>query len=128
MEELGVSPKQKVRARQTFMKLAQYAGFIDASTGRFVKPGIIATPRDEPPTPPKEPGHGSGGDGGDEDLHPLIKGLVATLPKKTDKWPLESRVHWFQIAASTLSLLYGADPAGDVVISTKPKSGADQRS
>jgi hypothetical protein len=34
--DLGVSPKQKERARQTFMKSTQYAGFIDASTGRFV--------------------------------------------------------------------------------------------
>jgi hypothetical protein len=37
--ELGVSPRQKERARQTFMKSANYAGFIDAGTGRFVKPG-----------------------------------------------------------------------------------------
>jgi hypothetical protein len=37
MEQLRVSPKQKERARQTFMKSAQYAGFIDSSTGRFVK-------------------------------------------------------------------------------------------
>jgi hypothetical protein len=32
VEQLGVSPKQKERARQSFMKSAQYAGFIDAST------------------------------------------------------------------------------------------------
>ncbi len=38
--QLGVSPKQTERARQTFMKSAQFAGFIDASSGRFVKPGI----------------------------------------------------------------------------------------
>jgi len=42
MEQLGFSAKQKERARQTFMKSAQYAGFIDASSGRFVKPGIAA--------------------------------------------------------------------------------------
>jgi hypothetical protein len=47
MEQLGVSPKQKERARQTFMKSAQYAGFIDSSTGRFVKPGIAQ--KDEGP-------------------------------------------------------------------------------
>jgi hypothetical protein len=43
MEQLGVSPKQKERARQTLIKSAQYAGFIDASTARFVKPGIAQT-------------------------------------------------------------------------------------
>jgi hypothetical protein len=41
MEQPGVSPKQKERA--TFMKSAQDAGFIDASSGRFVKPGIAQT-------------------------------------------------------------------------------------
>ena len=29
MEQLGVPPKQKLRARQTFMKSAIYAGYID---------------------------------------------------------------------------------------------------
>jgi hypothetical protein len=38
--EFEVSPNQKERARQTLMGSAQYAGFIDASSGRFVKPGI----------------------------------------------------------------------------------------
>lgn len=32
---LGVSPKQKKRARQTFMKSATYAGFIDQTRGPF---------------------------------------------------------------------------------------------
>jgi hypothetical protein len=39
MDGLGVSPKQRVRARQTFMKSAHYAGFLDPSSGRFIKPG-----------------------------------------------------------------------------------------
>jgi hypothetical protein len=48
MEGLGVSPKQKERARQTFTKSAQYAGFIDSATGRFIKPGNLGeTPKDE---------------------------------------------------------------------------------
>ena len=46
VEQLGVSPKQKERARQTFMKSAQYAGFIDSATGRFVKPGIAQKMKD----------------------------------------------------------------------------------
>lgn len=39
MEQLGVSPKQKDRARQVFMKSATYAGFVDPGSGRFIKPG-----------------------------------------------------------------------------------------
>jgi len=40
IEGLGVSPKQKERARQTFNKSAIFAGFIDAASGRFIKPGV----------------------------------------------------------------------------------------
>ena len=47
MEQFGISPKQKERARQTFMKSATYAGFIDSSTGRFVKPGNVGGSREE---------------------------------------------------------------------------------
>jgi hypothetical protein len=54
--ELGVSPKQKERARQTFMKSAQYASFIDASTGRFVKPGVAQTDVVRAEKPPRERG------------------------------------------------------------------------
>ena len=53
MEELGVSPKQKERARQTFMKSAQYAGFIDPANGRFVKPGIVQKDEVKASEPPK---------------------------------------------------------------------------
>jgi len=62
VEQLGVSPKQKERARQTFMKSAQYAGFIDASSGRFVKPGIAV--RDEPA--PLKPDEGKKGNSGND--------------------------------------------------------------
>jgi hypothetical protein len=48
-------------APQTFMKSAQYAGFIDSATGRFVKPGIVQ--RDE--TPPPKPDVDRGGNSGD---------------------------------------------------------------
>ena len=36
MEQLGVSPQQKERARQTFMKSAQYAEIIASATGKFL--------------------------------------------------------------------------------------------
>ena len=39
MEQLGVSPKQKGRARQVFHKSAQYAGYVDPGSGRFIRPG-----------------------------------------------------------------------------------------
>jgi hypothetical protein len=75
MEQLGVSPKQKVRARQTFMKSAQYAGFIDQTTGRFVKPGIAR--KDEESQARQESEGGGGGGSGNEppEIDPIIRGL-----------------------------------------------------
>src|SRR5277367_6599282 len=63
MEGLGVSPKQKERARQTFMKSAHFAGFLDPASGRFIKPGNGSTKSDAGTTPTPESTKG-GGDGG----------------------------------------------------------------
>ena len=105
--ELGVSPKQKERARQTFMKSAQYAGFIDASTGRFVKPGVAT--RDDPPPEKhdneKKRDNGSDG-GGPPDLHPFVQGLLKELPKAGAVWPEEQRKLWLDTAASIFKMIY----------------------
>jgi hypothetical protein len=42
--------QQLMRARQTFMKSAHFASFIDQTSGRFVKPGIAY--REDAPAPP----------------------------------------------------------------------------
>jgi hypothetical protein len=108
MEQLGVSPKQKERARQTFMKSAQYAGFIDSATGRFVKPGIAQ--RDEaPPAPPAvDPKRGGGGSdgGGQSEIDPIIKGLLARLPKSGEVWPDAERKLWLQLLEGSFKLIY----------------------
>jgi hypothetical protein len=86
VEQLGVSPKQKERARQTFMKSAQYAGFIDASSGRFVKPGIAQADAITSENPPREKGSGDG-DGTDGlNLDPLLIALLKKIPPSGD-WP-----------------------------------------
>lgn len=111
MEQLGVSPKQKERARQTFMKSAQYAGFIDASSGRFVKPGIVA--REEPQREKPEEGknRGNGNDGNEPpDLHPFVQGLLKELPKAGGVWPEDQRKLWLDTAASIFKMIYKDDP------------------
>ena len=50
MLEVGVPQKQKERARQTFIKSAQAAGYIDASSGRLAKPYIEPARNSPPPT------------------------------------------------------------------------------
>jgi len=110
MEQLGVSPKQKERARQTFMKSAQYAGFIDSSTGRFVKPGIAQ--RDEAPPPPPTPDadrSGGGGGGGGLELDPLLIALLKKVPAPDKGWPAPARVRWFRTFAMNVSQIYDGD-------------------
>lgn len=118
MEQLGVSPKQKERARQTFMKSATYAGFIDSATGRFVKPGIVQ--KDEGQRQPDKPfdadrlGKGGGGGGGDEPpaVDPIIGGLLKRLPKSGDVWPEIERKLWLQLLEGSFKLIYKDQPSG----------------
>jgi hypothetical protein len=111
IEQLGVSPKQKERARQTFMKSAQYAGFIDATSGRFVKPGIPQ--RDEPEGHRQDADHGGSGGGGDGtgewELDPLLIALLKKVPSPTKGWPGPQRVRWFRTFAMNVSQIYDGD-------------------
>ena len=100
MEGMGVSPKQKERARQTFMKSAHYAGFLDPASGRFIKPGFAASKEDSatPPLKPEEGGGagggGRGGGGGANDdlkLDPLLIALLKKIPASGTQWPAAQR-------------------------------------
>jgi hypothetical protein len=121
MEQLGVSPKQKERARQTFMKSAQYAGFIDASTGRFVKPGIPQ--RDEVRRQDQEGSIESdriGGDGGGDEppIDPIITGLLKRLPKTGAVWPDAERKLWLQLLEGSFKLIYKDESLKDANLRT----------
>ena len=108
IEQLGVSPKQKERARQTFMKSATYAGFIDQTTGRFVKPGIPQ--KEESNSQQEDRGSGSGGDGGGELLlDPLLIALLKKVPSADKGWPGPQRVRWFRTFAMNVSQIYDGD-------------------
>lgn len=119
MEQLGISPKQKERAQQTFLKSATYAGFIDPGTGRFVKPGVreegsVVTER----TTDQVDTGGSGGGGEPPRIDPIIQGLLSRLPKSGDVWPIEDRKLWLQLLEGSFKLIYR----------DKPESEADARS
>jgi hypothetical protein len=104
--ELGVSPKQHERARQTFMSSAKYAGFIDAASGRFVKPGIVGgeTKVDEKPEHYENKKNGSGGD--EPPIDPIIEGLLKRLPRSGSKWPKSQRKLWLQLLEGSFDLIY----------------------
>lgn len=111
MEQLGVSPKQKERSRQTFMKSAQYAGFIDSATGRFVKPGIAQKDEGQGQQSKQEnTDRGGGGDGTDGlGLDPLLIALLKKVPSPDKGWPGPNRVRWFRTFAMNVSQIYDGD-------------------
>jgi hypothetical protein len=110
--ELGVSPKQKERARQTFMSSAKYAGFIDATSGRFVKPGIVQgeVRNDKPPVDQERRGGNSGGNDEPPEIDPIIAGLLKRLPLSGDVWPEVERKLWLQLLEGSFKLIYKDAP------------------
>jgi len=112
MEGLGVSPKQKERARQTFMRSAEYAGFIDATSGRFVKPGLAQIGESARPQEKLEDSDrkGGGNDGLPPGLHPFVQGLLKELPPAGDAWPETQRKLWLDTAASIFKMIYKDEP------------------
>ncbi len=113
MEQIGVTPKQKERARQTFSKSAIYSGFIDPGTGLFVKPGVRdeggVTDRAAEPEGGGNRGGGTGGGGESLDLDPLLIALLKKIPSLDKGWPAAQRVRWFRTFAMNVSQIYDGE-------------------
>lgn len=117
VENLGVAPKQKDKARQVFQRAAKQAGLFDLSSDRLsIPPGLGQATRPSLPqesaatqsnTSTTAPGGGSGGN----DYPPFIQGLLAKLPKTDADWPIEARQKWLMTAANIFDLMY-VDTAG----------------
>ena len=112
---LGVSEKQRSKARQALQRSADQSGFFDHGRDRLVTPaGISAEP--EIPGPekwqPQTKEFGGGGGGGPpSDLHPFIQGLLETLPPSGTGWPSEARKQWLLTAENVFNLIYKDEPA-----------------
>jgi hypothetical protein len=115
MVALGVSSKQKDKARQAFDRSAKQAGFYWASNDRLTMPVV----KDKPETRPLE-GHeeqpeskkkGSGGGGG---YHPFIEGLLKELPESGAAWPHSKRVKWLRLAANAFDMIYEGEGAIEI--------------
>lgn len=121
IEGFGVPPKQKERARQTFIKSAQVAGYIDPPTGRFIRPASA------PGAPPPDPmSRRKGGDGGGKDhgldLDPLLMALLLKIPTVDEGWPKEQRLRWFRTFAMNVSQIYDTgDEVVDLAIKIESK-------
>ena len=114
IEGLGVPPKQKMRARQTFTKSAHFAGFIDSESGRFIRPASSASPTPEPLAETHNGKKcGGGDDGGEFVLDPLLMALLRKIPPVAEEWPAGARARWFRTFAMNVSQIYDT---GDEVI------------
>lgn len=117
MVKLGVSPKQKQRARQAFQRSADQAGFFSAGRDRLVAPGKASdgeTPKSRPVGIDTKVGQSTGGGGGSTPppvttSHPLIQGLFQTLPSAGSVWPERERVLWLEAAKTNFRLIYKDD-------------------
>ena len=97
------------------LRSAKQAGFFEHAQDRLVKPSIQVPPsgdRDLPSNEENKKKQHSGGDGGDgtnNGMHPLITGLLVTLPAPGETWPIASRVNWLMMASSIFNAIFKSD-------------------
>jgi len=112
---LGVSEKQKARARQVFESSAQQTGFRAHGANRLVRPAIVVPPASAGPQSNavsagngEQSNSGGGGGGGNVtlDLDPLLIALLQKIPPQGQAWPRERRVRWFRTFAMNVSEVY----------------------
>lgn len=109
---LGVSEKQKARARQVFESSAEQTGFREQGPNRLVMPAVVVTaaPAGAVQGNGKDGSGGNGGGGGDGiDLDPLILALLHKIPGRNEEWPAEKRLRWFRTFAMNVSQVYDTD-------------------
>lgn len=110
---LGVSEKQKTRARQVFESSAQQTGFRAHGANRLVMPAVAVFPAAPQPAPAVEPETMKGQNGSisaaDLDLDPLLIALLQKIPSNGQPWPKDRRVRWFRTFAMNVSEVYDAE-------------------
>lgn len=135
---LGVGSGVKEKARQVLLRSAKQAGFLDYAADRLVKPGIsneehrtrelpthdVAGGGGHSPGTSAGAGRSSGGgDGGGRD-HPLIQGLLMTLPAPGSEWSIQERVNWLTMANSIFTMIYKGEGPSIQITQTPRQGGA----
>jgi hypothetical protein len=116
LEQIGVAPKQKARARQVMMRSAKQAGFLDVAADRLLEPqfpggasrvgahasdDIVSGESVSPAALSRAPERSSA-------KHPLIAALYQTIPNDGEPWSADERQRWLETATSVFNLIYGA--------------------
>ncbi len=110
MVGMGVSDKVKDRARQTFERSAEQAGYFEHGRNRLVMPAVLTSKAAPEPVAAEEdrPSNGGGGGGGGPPpgVDPIIQGLLARLPPSGQVWPKVERQLWLQLLEGSFGLIY----------------------
>jgi hypothetical protein len=112
MVGLGVSDKVKDRARQTFERSAEQAGYFEHGKNRLVMPAVATAREAVESAPIEEKRNGGGGGGGSNggqppsSVDPIIQGLLARLPASGAVWPEQERNLWLELLKGSFKLIY----------------------
>jgi hypothetical protein len=117
MASLGVAKKQTDKARQTFQRSAQRAGFLAYGHDRLVMPangpGTPDAKNDDETVKPEDQERKKNiDDGNGGDRHPFIQGLLKELPSEGRDWATADRVKWLKAAAMIFDLIYTNEDTG----------------
>ncbi|MGB6482731.1 MAG: hypothetical protein WBE86_04510 [Candidatus Acidiferrales bacterium] len=108
MVNMGVSAKQKSKARQVFERSAKQSGFFEFGTTRLVMPSIKANASAATPAPIEEPEKPEKKNKPDldEGRDPLIEGMLRQLPTPGSEWTTEDRRKWLEMASTIFNVIY----------------------
>lgn len=125
IENLGVAPKQKDKARQVFQRSAKQAGLFELASDRLsIPPGLGSPSREKIPDDVdggEKKGSPNNGNSAEEkkELHPFIVGLLDKLPTPETRWSLKDRAKWLQTASNIFDLMYSAEGEGEITVAYK---------
>jgi hypothetical protein len=109
MVQLGVSQKQKEKARQVFHRSATQAGFFAYGTNKLVMPSLKASAAASPAVVEGESEletEKKKEEREEERRHPLIEGLLKELPPPQSEWTTEDRKKWLEMASTIFNVIY----------------------
>ena len=123
LNSYGVGAKVVKNARQVLMRSAKQAGYFELSPDRLTAPPIRGKaaehPKDKDEKKNGSGGTGSGSGSGGGSGHPLIDGLLQTLPPPNATWSSQDRMNWLVMANSIFKIIYQSQDNGDVAITYK---------
>lgn len=114
MGEIGVAKKQTDRARQTFDRSAQTAGFYGFGRDKLIMPPNTGGGVKDDFRGGGGSGGGNGGGDGEEEkkqaLDPVIAALIQKLPT-SGPWKTADREAWLSMMKMAFDMAYGANAA-----------------